>query len=434
MGQCSVVRELGQLATSEAGRVFREYLRGAVRRMIVGVMEAEVEELCGPKYRPEGGAYRRAGSAPGVVIPEGRREGIVRPRVRRRCGVKTVEVPLATYVSAQEPGELKAMLVRAVASGVSGREMERVYPESRDTSKSSVSRLWIKEGRRFVEELRTRDVASPDWLVLVLDGIRLSDEQTAIAAIGVTSGGEKRVLDFELGSTENFEVCRDLLARLAERGVRFMRDPLVVLDGSEALKKAVLEFYPHAVIQRCLVHKESNVRGRLSKRHWGTLARLFRRLREVQGEAAAREVCREIDRFLEDKNAQALASFREAGDGLIALHMLEVPATLHVSLLSTNVIENAFHNTRRKLGRVTRFRAETDQAQRWTAFSLLEAEKGFRRIKHWRDLSHLAQALEHRRRQREQKGEGPAAAPTQGLSPSLRPEAFAPATAPASDP
>jgi transposase-like protein len=345
-----------------------------------------------------------------------------------------VEVPLATYGSAQEPGELEAMLIRAVASGVSGREMESVHPESPHTSKSSVSRLWIKEGRRFVEELRTRDVASPDWLVLVLDGIRLSAEQTAIAAIGITSGGEKRVLDFELGSTENFEVCRDLLARLVQRGVRFTRDPLVVLDGSEALKKAVLEFYTHAAIQRCLVHKESNVRGRLSKRHWGTSARLFKRLREVQGETAAREVCRDIEQFLGDKNAQALASFREAGDELITLHMLEVPATLHVSLLSTNVIENAFLNTRRKLGRVTRFRAETDQAERWTACSLLQAEKGFRRIKHWHDLAHLAQALEHRRRQREQKAEGPAAAPTQGLSPPLRPEAFAPATAPASDP
>ena len=434
MDHTRILGELGQLEASEAGRVFREYVRGSVRGMIARVMAAEVEELCGPKHRPGGDEYRRAGSSPGVVLGEGRREEIVRPRVRRRSGEKAVEVRLATYSSAQEPGELEAMLVRAVASGVSGREMERVHPESPRTSKSSVSRLWIKEGKRFLEELRTRDVASKDWLVLVLDGIRLGAEQTAIVAMGITLGGEKRVLDFELGSTENFEVCRDLLARLAQRGVRFKRDPLVVLDGSDALKKAVLEFYPHAVIQRCLVHKESNVRGRLSKRHWGTLARLFKRLREVQGAAAAREVCREIEHFLASKSAPALASFREAGEELIALHMLEVPATLHVSLLSTNVIENAFCNTRRKLGRVTRFRAETDQASRWTAFSLLEAERGFHRIKHWRDLTHLAQALEHRRRQRAQEAEGRPVAATQGLSPTLRPEAFAPATAPASDP
>jgi len=64
---------------------------------------------------------------------------------------------------------------------------------------------------------------------------------------------------------------------------------------------------------------------------------------------------------------------REAGEELIALHCLNVPATLHASLLSTNLIENLFRNARRKLGRVTRFRAETDQASRWFAAALMAA-------------------------------------------------------------
>ena len=37
---------------------------------------------------------------------------------------------------------------------------------------------------------------------------------------------------------------------------------------------------------------------------------------------------------------------------------LKVPATLHMRVSCTNVIQNAFRNT----GRVARFRAETDQA------------------------------------------------------------------------
>jgi putative transposase len=89
-----------------------------------------------------------------------------------------------------------------------------------------------------------------------------------------------------------------------------------------------------------------------------------------------------------------LASLLEAGDELIALHILGVPSTLHRSLLSTNLIENSFRTTRRKLGRVTRFRAETDQASRWLAYALLEVEKGFHRISGWCDLPALAAALE----------------------------------------
>jgi len=114
----------------------------------------------------------------------------------------------------------------------------------------------------------------------------------------------------------------------------------------------------------------------------------------VQGEEAAVEVVDELRGFLKEKNQEAYDSLLEAGDELTALHRLNVPNTLNRNLLSTNAIENSFRNTRRKLGRVTRFRAETDQASRWLAFSLLEAEKGFRRISGYAHLGSLAEALE----------------------------------------
>jgi putative transposase len=62
--ESSLFEQLGQVAASEAGDVFRNYLRGAVRRMFVDVMAAEVEELTGPKYHPtDDRVHRRAGSA-----------------------------------------------------------------------------------------------------------------------------------------------------------------------------------------------------------------------------------------------------------------------------------------------------------------------------------------------------------------------------------
>ena len=396
MDQCSLIELLGQASSSEAGEIFREYLRGGVRMMLTEVMAVEVAELCGPKYHPsEDTTCRRAGSASGYVVWEGNREDVQRPRARRKNDDgSTEEVRLRTYESARQLDQLHTMVLRAFSAGVSGREMGEVHPESPDVSKSSVSRLWIQAGGKLIEELRSHDIASQDWLVLMLDGVMLSKEQTAIVAIGVASDGRKHVLDFELGSTENYEVCRDLMSRLVTRGFAPRRRLLSVLDGSAALKKAVLKFFPDAVIQRCLVHKERNIRAKLSKRHWGELARLFKRLREVQGQEAAREVLAELEEFLRMRNAAGLASLLEAGAELIALHILDVPSTLHRSLLSTNLIENSFRTTRRKLGRVTRFRAETDQASRWLAYALLEVEKGFHRISGWRDLPTLAGALE----------------------------------------
>lgn len=396
MDQSNLIELLGQASISDAGQVFREYLRGGVRMMIAQVMAAEVAQLCGDKYHPKAEATcRRSGSAPGYVVWEGNREDVKRPRVR--CGKgdgSTEEVHLQTYESARQLDQLHEMVLRALSAGVSGRELSDVHPESPNVSKSSVSRLWTEAGTKLVNELRTRDIASRDWLALMLDGIVLSKDQTAIVAVGLASDGTKHVLDFEPGSTENYEVCRDLMSRIAERGFTVSRRLLAVLDGSSALHKVVVKFFPDAILQRCLIHKERNIRARLSKRDWGELARLFKRLREVQGEAAGREALGELEKFLGKKNADALASLREAGEELIALHMLDAPSTLHKNLLSTNLIENSFRNTRRKIGRVTRFRAETDQASRWLAYALLEVEKGFHRISGWRDLPTLSRALE----------------------------------------
>lgn len=167
------------------------------------------------------------------------------------------------------------------------------------------------------------------------------------------------------------------MIRITTRGFRCEHLLQAVLDGSDALRGAVLVFFANAVVQRCLVHKERNTKAMLSKRHWGELSRLFTRLRKVQGIEAAQEVFDERKRFLEPLNAEAYRSLHEAGDDLLALHRLNVPNTLHRSLLCTNAIENSFLNTRRKLGRVTRFPAETGQASRWLSYVLLEVEKAF---------------------------------------------------------
>jgi transposase-like protein len=412
MDESSVLREMGQVSDGEAAQVFHGYLRGCVRKMICEVMATEVTQLCGSKHSPAGEEYFRSGSSPGRVIFEGKREEVVRPRVRQhQANGKTTEVPLASYESACNPEDLQASIVSALMAGVSTREIDQVQPQAPGTSRSNVSRYWQQAGHKFVEELRSRDLSEYDWAVLMLDGLRLSKDELAIVAIGITVEGYKHVLDFDLGSTENAEVVRDLMRRLMARGFHCDRRLLAVLDGSDALRRVAKEFFPDSVIQRCLVHKERNLRSKLSKRHWGELARLFKRLREVQGTEAAEEVVRELERFLKPLNAEALKSLYEAGEDLIALHRLEVPSTLHKNLLSTNAIENSFRNTRRKLGRVTRFRAETDQATRWLAFALTEVEKGFRRISGYQALPSLVTALERSKREPEEEEKAAASSP-----------------------
>ena len=395
MNEVNLLESLGQVSSSQTGQVLRDFLRGQVRQMICEVMAAEVTEICGPKHHPSSHDHFRAGTSVGRVLVEGEREKVVRPRVRQRASDgSSREIELASYKAAKDPQQLQTQIVQAIVSGVSSRAIEENHPKSPGVKRSSVSRLWQEAGKKFVEQLRSKDLGAITWCALMLDGIRLSKEQTAVVALGIDAKGNKHVLDFVLGSSESLEIARELMGRIVNRGFQCQQRLYVVLDGSDALRAAVKEFFSDSVIQRCLVHKERNIKGKLSKRHWGELSRLFTRLRRVQGLDAAEEVLGELKSFLEPINSEAFKSLQEAGEDLLALHRLNVPNTLHRSLLSTNAIENSFLNTRRKIGRVTRFRAETDQASRWLSYALLEAEKGFRRILGHADLRTLISALE----------------------------------------
>jgi len=114
---------------------------------------------------------------------DGQREDVVRPRVRQKdaAGVQQ-EVKLATYDAAGDSQQLAASIVQALASGASTGEIKNVKPDSPGVGKSNVSRLWQRVGHKFVEEFRNRDLSSPNWVALMLDGIRLSKDQLAVVA------------------------------------------------------------------------------------------------------------------------------------------------------------------------------------------------------------------------------------------------------------
>jgi transposase-like protein len=391
MKNVSLIELLAQAEDSEVGEAFESFMRTAARAALTSALFEEVEALCGKAYFPTAdNDYQRAGSAPGRYFFGTDEEPIRRPRVRKNGK----EVRLKTYEAAQNREELKSAMLRAFMTGMPSREHNRMFKGASGTSHSEVSRLWQQKGERCIEQLRERDLAKADYVVLMLDGVVLSGDLCAVVALGITIEGEKHILDFQIGASENLEVCMDLVDRLETRGFNPKRRLLAVTDGSKPLRKSVRKKWPDAIIQRCLIHKARNIKSYLSYRHHGEVEQFFKRLRKAQGLKAAEEVVDELRAFLKRKNAQALASLEEAGDELLAVHTLGVPSTLNTTLLNTNCIENSFRNVRAKIRRVSRWRAETNMASKWMAYALLEAERGFRRINHCRDMEQLAKILQ----------------------------------------
>jgi transposase-like protein len=272
--------------SAESAAQWREFARERMRGMLIGVMYEEVKLLCGPSHRPDfDAAHFRSGTAPGYVLYEGRRMDVRRPRVRRRDGNGTTETLLTTYANAQDSAELDQRVLEAFQVGVSSRDQKRLHGEGTPgVSKSEVSRLWRREGEKCLAAFRARDIAREDWLVLMLDGLHLGDDLMTVVALGIAGDGTKHLLDFELGASETAETAKGLLERLSRRGFAPAEGCrlLAVLDGSAALKTAVLSYWPDAVIQRCLIHKERNLKRHLARKDWKELSRRFGRLRRAE--------------------------------------------------------------------------------------------------------------------------------------------------------
>ena len=177
---------------------------------------------------------------------------------------------MTSWKLAQNPNEWEAATMNAITCGVSTRDMPALREsELKGQSKSEISRLWKCKYADMVDHMQQSDLSDFDLVVLMLDAVVLSSGLVATIALGINAEGEKKVLGFRVDFSENKEVCRDLLSNLVRRGlcapkVHYL---LAVLDGSDALKRALLEVYSDTLIQRCLVHKERNLRRYLSKRH-----------------------------------------------------------------------------------------------------------------------------------------------------------------------
>ena len=85
-------------------------------------------------------------------------------------------------------------------------------------------------------------------------------------------------------------------------------------------------------------------------------------------------------------------------DEILTVIRLGLPHELRRSLACTNIVENALGTVRQVTRNVKRWR-HAEMALRWTAAGLLEAQKTFRRLKAYRQLPILRNALqEHLRK------------------------------------
>lgn len=316
-----------------------------------------------------------------------RKLAVKRPRLRQKGPGAGKEVEVPAYAAMQDQPRLSARMLDILMRGVSTRQYRSVIPEMADTvgvSKSSVSRQIIEASEAEVETLLGRRFDELKLVVIYIDGMMFGDH-VMIGAVGVDAEGHKHVLAIREGATENATVVKELLEDLVARGVNPDQKRLFVIDGSKALRTAInAVFGSQHPVQRCRAHKLRNVMDHLPKDQKDQVKSAMRAAWRLDAKGGMARL-KKLAEWLEREYPSAAASLIEGLEECFTINRLDVPASLHRCLATTNVIESPHAGVRMRTRRVCRWR-DSGMVKRWMASALLATEKNFRKIMGYRDL------------------------------------------------
>jgi transposase-like protein len=363
-------------------------------RMMKALIDEEVEQLTGDRYRhqPQRQAMRW-GKEDGHVIFAGRKVAMEKPRVRSRDSGE--EVSLRRWDAFAHPRRMEQAVQNKILRRVSCRDYGGAIEDMCDgygIDNSSVSRKWLAASDKQLAALMERHLDDMDICVILLDGKEFG-HTTIISALGVDTAGTKHVLGLWHGATENSDVCGSLLDDMIQRGLPVGIQYLFVIDGSKALRKAITDrFGTSALIQRCRIHKERNIRSYLPKKHHRLLAMKLKTAFGMTDHAEALKELRKVHEWLMSISDAATDSLEEGFEELLTVNKLKLPASLKKLFGSTNMIESCYSVAGDLCRNVKRWRGE-GMARRWAGAVLLETEKRFYRIRGHCEMPMLAAIL-----------------------------------------
>jgi len=367
-----------------------ELIDVAGRATIQAVLELSAEQAAGgPRQqgRQRAGEVVWYGRQAGNVMLSDRKLQVQRPRLRKKGPGSEKEVEVPAYQAMQDQPRMGARMLDILMRGVSTRQYGSVIPEMADTvgvSKSSVSRQIIEASEKEVGALLSRRFDDVKLLIIYVDGMQFGDH-VMIGAVGVDEKGAKHVLAIREGATENATVAKELLEDLVERGVNAEQKRLFVVDGSRALRTAInAVFGAQHPVQRCRAHKLRNVLDHLPQEQKAQVKSAMRAAWKLSAQDGMVRMKKLAD-WIERDYPAAASSLREGLEECFTINRLDVPASLHRCLASTNIIESPHSGVRMRTRRVCRWR-DSGMVKRWMASAFLATERNFRKIMGYKDL------------------------------------------------
>jgi putative transposase len=255
-----------------------QFLRESLEWMLEKLMEAEVAEKIGAER------YERA------TTRTNQRNGSRFREFDTRLGTLELRIPklrrgsyFPAFLEPRRRSEqaLAQVIQEAYVLGVSTRKVDELVQALGMTgvSKSQVSRIAAELDER-VGTFRERPLEGEYpyvWLDAKYLKIREGDRVMSMAfvvATGVRETGEREVLGFDVGLSEDEAFWKAFLRSLVARGLKGVK--LAISDAHEGLKAAIAAVLQGASWQRCRVHFMRSLLSHVPKHAQAAVAALVR--------------------------------------------------------------------------------------------------------------------------------------------------------------
>jgi len=324
------------------------FLQEGLKRLAQTFVELEAAHQIGAnryEHTPERRTYRN-----------GHRERVWETRVGE-IPLRIPKVRDGTYFpSLLEPRRrsekaLLAVVQQAYVEGVSTRRVDDLLQALGLTGidKSRVSRI-CKELDEVVEPFRNRPLEGQYpfvWLDALYLKVRHNHRivsQALVIATGVRESGEREVLGFALGASEEEAFWLDFLRSLMRRGLKGVQ--LVTSDAHEGLKGALGQVMAGVTWQRCRVHFMRNLLAHVPRGDKSMVAAALRTIFAQQDRQAAGVQLAEVVQAMQRRWPKAAELLAQAEDDILAY--MAFPAELWTRIYSTNPLERLNKEVKRR--------------------------------------------------------------------------------------
>jgi putative transposase len=328
-----------------------EQVRSEVKRLLEEALEAERTDWLGVgRYVRDGETrrdYRNGYYHRDLGTRFGRLGRVRVPRARKGCRSRL----LARYQRRQESVNdlVREAYLRGISTRQVGEVLEPVLGEA--YSAQTVSRL-TRALDAAVERFHGRRLED-HYVYLFLDGVVLKvrdssgrvRRRTVLVAYGITTAGRRELIAYRLVAGESEAAWTSFLQDLFLRGLEGRCLKLVTTDGSTGLRAALALVYPQPRLQLCWAHKMRNIADKVPKKE-GSCVQEAGAIYRAGSRPEAVQAFRSWAGHWRKSRPRAVASVENHLEEL--LNFFAVPQIHWIKVRTTNIIERAFREVRRR--------------------------------------------------------------------------------------